>query len=97
MGKITVRIRGPVVFEKILGSRETELSLNKGSTLQDLLEELDVRTDGRLKRQLYDREGKFRKGTRIFLNGRDIRFVENRKMVLEEDDRVLLLPLLAGG
>lgn len=92
-----VRIRGPMIFEKILGSREIELSLPKGSTVQDLLEELDLRTEGQIKIQIYDKKGTFLKGTRIFLNGRDTRFLAEKELRFNSGDQVLFLPLLSGG
>jgi molybdopterin converting factor small subunit len=50
-----------------------------------------------LKEALYDEKGNFKKGVRIFLNGRDSRFIPEDDFRLQSGDRVLFLPLLAGG
>jgi len=97
MAEIKVKVRGVSVFEQILGAREREVYLQEGVSLPDLVKNLDYETQGALKEALYDEKGKFKKGVRIFLNGRDSRFIPEEDLRLQSGDRVLFIPLLAGG
>ena len=97
MSEINVKVRGVSVFEQILGARERDVYLPEGVSLPDLVKNLDYETQGALKETLYDEKGKLKKGVRIFLNGRDSRFLVEEDLRLNSGDLVLFLPLLAGG
>jgi len=97
MDRITVTVRGTVLFEGREGPRQDEYEIPLGWKIWDLVDHLDHLYKGRLKEDLFDRSGKFKKGVRIFLNGKDVRFLEERELELIEGDMVLFLPLLAGG
>ncbi len=97
MSEINVKVRGVSVFEQILGSREREIYLQEGESLPDLVKILDYESQGALKEALYDEKGRIKKGVRIFLNGRDSRFIPQEDLSLQNGDLVLFLPLLAGG
>jgi len=97
MDFITVTVRGTVLFEGREGPRKQKYEIPPGWKIWDLVDHLDHLSSGRLKENLFDRSAKFKKGVRIFLNGKDVRFLEETELVLNEGDVVLFLPLLAGG
>ena len=98
MDNITVNVRGTILFEGREGARQKEYQIPVGWNIWDLVEHLDKLTHGgRLKKALFDGSGYFRKGVRIFINGRDVRFLEHEELLLKEGDGILFLPLLAGG
>jgi MoaD family protein len=95
MPKIT--IRGVAVVQEIMGAREIEMEAEEGSTVDNLLAELDIKFDGRLSKLLYNEDGSPSKMVRIFLNGRDIHFLDKKAVTFGDGDIILLLPVLAGG
>ena len=97
MDFITVTVRGTVLFEGREGARKQKYEIPPGWKIWDLVDHLDHLSSGRLKENLFDKPAKFRKGVRIFINGKDVRFLEETELVLNEGDVVLFLPLLAGG
>ena len=80
-----------------MGTPEIEMETKEGSTVDNVLAELDIKFDGRLSKRLYNQDGSPSNLVRIFLNGRDIRFLEKKAIALSDGDIILLLPILAGG
>ncbi|HNR13364.1 MAG TPA: MoaD family protein [Thermodesulfobacteriota bacterium] len=92
-----VMIRGVSFFQEIMESREIEMEVRGGSTVESLLAELDSTFGGRLSKRLYNEDGSINNKVRVFLNGRDICFLGGKSVPLSEGDIILLLPILAGG
>ena len=90
-------IRGASFVQEIMGTREIEMEAKDGSTVENLLAELDIKFDRRLSKRLYNEDGSPSNLVRIFLNGRDIRFLDKKALILSDGDIILLLPVLAGG
>ena len=56
-----------------------------------------IRFDGKLSKRLYNQDGSPNNMIRVFLNGRDILFLDKKVTSLRDGDIVLLLPVLGGG
>ncbi|MCT7586791.1 MoaD/ThiS family protein [Arcobacter lacus] len=73
-------------FEIILG----------GENISDVVSNLvDKYQD--LKNHLFTNEGKLRSFVNIYLNEEDIRALDNLQTRVYEDDKILLVPSIAGG
>jgi molybdopterin synthase sulfur carrier subunit len=98
---IAVKVRTILSIKKILGKGEVDLRLPEGSTLDDLLLSLINMYGEGLTPHLFDagEKGRVRKAriTRIMINGRDIEFLNGLGTVLNEEDEVLILPIVSGG
>ena len=92
-----VIIRGVSFFQETMGTPEIEMETKEGSTVDNVLSALDARFGRKLSKRLYKEDGSLSNMVRIFLNGRDIRFLEKKAIALSEGDIILLLPVLAGG
>ena len=92
-----VVVRGVGLFQKILGAREISIEISEGSMLKGLITELDRRSDGQIGRHLFNQNGAQNDGVRIFLNGRDVRFLDKSETIITDGDIILFLPVLAGG
>lgn len=64
-------------------------------TVYELLDQLDIQYG--LGKIIYNRDKSIVDGIRIILRGRDIAFLEEDQLNLEEGDIVLVMPTLAGG
>ncbi len=66
-----------------------------GSTLKDLITDLDARHPGLGGRLLDD--GKLRRFVNVYLNDEDVRFLAGLDTALADGDKVTVLPAVAGG
>lgn len=94
-----VRIGTVVHLVPVLGQREVDYELSKGSTAGDLMGVLAANTADEHAGLLFaDRAlGIPHQHIRVIVNNRSITLLSGMDTVLQEGDRILLLPLLGGG
>jgi len=68
----------------------------KGDTVGDLVEDLERQFPG-LRERLLDDKGELRRFINVYVNEEDIRFLQGKTTVLEDGDRVSIVPAIAGG
>ncbi len=68
-----------------------------GDTLGEVLDNLIQRYGNALKRKLCDKDGKPKSFINIYINGKDMRFVEGLETKLKKNDEILILPAVSGG
>jgi molybdopterin synthase sulfur carrier subunit len=66
-----------------------------GSTLDELLSDLDVRHPG-LRERVVD-NGELRRFVNVYLNDEDVRFLDGITTKVADGDSVTILPAVAGG
>lgn len=81
---------------RTLMEKETRLELGGGSTIADLLRNLEVLYPG-LSGELFSRPGHLNPLVNILKNGRNIQHLQNLQTPLEEGDLIALFPPAAGG
>ena len=69
----------------------------EGSTLKEALENLTRIYGDELKQRLFDNDGKPKRFINIYINGKDMRFIEGLETKLKKDDEILILPAVSGG
>jgi molybdopterin synthase sulfur carrier subunit len=67
-----------------------------GATIAAVVEDLEHHHPG-LKERLCDEAGKVRRFVNIFVNGDDIRFLDNLETTIKDGDEVSIVPAIAGG
>ncbi|MEO8351458.1 MAG: MoaD/ThiS family protein [Chthoniobacteraceae bacterium] len=67
-----------------------------GATIDELIENLDRAHPG-LKERICDEAGAVRRFVNIYVNGEDIRFLEEKATPVKEADEVSIVPAIAGG
>ena len=94
---ITINIRTSVVLSEILGDWKFQISVPQNYTFGDLLNELIETYGEKLRPYVFEKDGKTLVSHIMFLvNGRNIRFLNKKETVLQDDDNVTIL-LPAGG
>ena len=95
---VTFKVKTIGAFKQIIGSREIELSMQEGTTLEQVFMHLTERWGDELQSKLFE------PGTttpfpyiRIMVNGQDIAFLNRMGTELQEGDEVLILPPAYGG
>ena len=95
---ITVKVRTILTLKKILGKGEVELSVPERSTLGQLLTSMVNRWGDELACHLFEPKiPSVLPSIRLMVNGQDIAFLNKMETVLQNEDEVLILPLISGG
>ena len=91
---MSMNVRIPTPLRRFTGGAE-EVSAN-GATVAALVEDLERNHPG-LKERICDESGKVRRFVNIFVNGDDIRFLNNLETAIKAGDEVSIVPAIAGG
>jgi len=88
-----------VTFSRALVSvtnnqRETR---TEGDTLREVLDNLTQIYGNALKSKIYDKDGRPKRFINIYINGKDMRFIEGLETKLKKNDEILILPAVSGG
>ncbi len=84
----------PVPFQSCTDGR-TEISV-EGRTVQQVLKNLNEIHAGILEK-ICDENGTPRRFVNLYLNQRDIRSLDNLATKVRDGDKILILPIAAGG
>jgi molybdopterin synthase sulfur carrier subunit len=91
---MSVQVRVPTPLRRFTGGAE-EVTAN-GTTVAALVDDLESHHPG-MKERICDEEGKVRRFVNIFVNGDDIRFLNNLDTPVKDGDEVSIVPAIAGG
>lgn len=91
---MSVRVRIPTPLRRLTnGERVIEVG---GADLAQAINELDRRFPG-IRGKILDEQGEVLRFVNIFVNERDIRFLDGLKTPLAEGAEVSIVPAMAGG
>ncbi|MFQ5902216.1 MAG: MoaD/ThiS family protein [Candidatus Binatia bacterium] len=91
---MTVRVRVPTPLRKFTnGADEVDA---QGNSVRALVEDLERKFPG-IKERVCDETGKIRRFVNVYVNGDDIRFLQNLETSLKEGDNISIVPAIAGG
>jgi MoaD family protein len=75
------------------GASEIEIQVkNVGEALDELTSKYPD-----LRKHLYSEEGELRQFVNLFINDEDVRFLQGMDTPVKDDDRLMILPSIAGG
>jgi MoaD family protein len=77
-------------------TKEKNIKIN-GSVLKEIFDTLVMKYGEQFKKRIYDEKGKIRRFINIYVNGRDIRFLNQLNTKLEEGDKISIVPAVGGG
>ena len=89
-----VQVRIPTPLRKYTAGAEVVQA--EGTTVATLVTDLDTRHPG-IRARICDDSGAVRRFVNIFVNGEDIRFLQNLDTALKAGDEVSIVPAIAGG
>jgi sulfur-carrier protein len=67
-----------------------------GSNIGALLDDLEANFPG-IKGRICDESGKVRRFVNIYVNGEDVRFLQNQQTPVKDSDEISIVPAIAGG
>jgi sulfur-carrier protein len=91
---MSVRVRVPTPLRKYTqGADEVNA---QGNSIRSIVEDLERNYPG-IKERICDETGKVRRFVNVYVNGDDIRFLQNLETSLKEGDNISIVPAIAGG
>jgi len=93
-GKMSVRVRIPTPLRRFTGGSEEVMA--SGATVGAVVEDMERQFPG-IKERLCDEEGRVRRFVNIYVNGDDIRFLEDLETPVKDGDELSIVPAIAGG
>lgn len=91
---MSVRVRIPTPLRRFTGGAE-EVTGN-GGTVGDVVSDLERQFPG-IREKLCDEEGRVRRFVNLYVNGDDIRFLNNLETAVKDRDEISIVPAIAGG
>lgn len=92
MGRVKITFYGALV--RITGEKTVKINC---STLRDAIDALTARYGVQFKNRILDEKGKLRRFINIYINGKDIRFLNHIDTRLKDGDKVSVIPAVGGG
>jgi len=89
-----VRVRVPTPLRKFTNGADEVKA--QGNTVRVLVDDLESKFPG-IKERICDETGKIRRFVNVYVNGDDIRFLQNMETALKEGDAISIVPAIAGG
>jgi molybdopterin synthase sulfur carrier subunit len=91
---MSVRVRVPTPLRKFTqGADEVDA---QGNTIRALMDDLEQNFPG-IKERICDETGKVRRFVNVYVNGDDIRFLQNLETGVKDGDNIAIVPAIAGG
>jgi molybdopterin synthase sulfur carrier subunit len=88
------QVRIPTPLRKYTGGAEAVQA--DGATVAAIVADLDKRHPG-IRDRICDESGAVRRFVNIFVNGEDLRFLQNLDTAVKAGDEVSVVPAIAGG
>ncbi len=89
-----IQVTIPTPLRNLTGGKDTVDAA--GATVGEIIADLDKNYPG-LKTRLCDESGKIRRFVNFYINGEDIRFMQDQETLVKENDEVSIVPAIAGG
>ena len=91
---MSIHVRIPTPLRKFTGGRDTIEAT--GASIGAILADLDAKHPG-LRERICDADGSVRRFVNLYINGDDIRFLDNLNSPVKDGDEVSIVPAIAGG
>jgi len=92
MGKIRITLYGTLA--RITGEKTTDLD---ALTVKEAIRILVAKYGEKFNSRIYDENGNLRRFVNIYVNGKDVRFLEDLATELRDSDEISIIPAVGGG
>jgi len=91
---MAVQVRIPTPLRKFTDGRDTVEA--DGDSIAAVLTDLDAKHPG-LRDRICETDGSVRRFVNLYVNGDDIRFLDNLSSAVKSGDEISIVPAIAGG
>lgn len=91
---MSIKVRVPAPLQKLTKNQEEVQA--SAANVKELIDSLEKDFPG-IKERVCDESGKVRKFINIYVNGEDVRFLQQDATPLKDGDEVSIIPAIAGG
>jgi molybdopterin synthase sulfur carrier subunit len=91
---MAVRVRVPTPLRRFTGGADEVAA--EGASVKAIIEDLEQHHPG-MRERLLDDKGMLRRFVNIYLNGDDIRFLDELNSKVKDGDHLSIVPAIAGG
>ena len=91
---MAISVRVPTPLRRFTGGKDEVPA--EGASFRAIIENLDTRHPG-LRERLLDDKGEIRRFVNIYLNGDDVRFLDQLNSKVKDGDEISIVPAIAGG
>ncbi|HXW83217.1 MAG TPA: ubiquitin-like small modifier protein 1 [Candidatus Binataceae bacterium] len=91
---MSVKVRVPTPLRRFTGGVGEVTA--EGGTLAAVIEDLERRHPG-MRERLMDDKGELRRFVNIYINGEDVRFLQQLTSKVKDGDDISIVPAIAGG
>ena len=89
-----VNVKVPTPLRKFTAGSETVSGT--GATVGALIEDIEKRHAG-IRERICDEQGRVRRFVNLYINGEDIRFLQQLDTKVKDGDEISIVPAIAGG
>ncbi|MBX7213000.1 MAG: MoaD/ThiS family protein [Thermoflexales bacterium] len=90
-------VRVFATLRQVIGSKTIEVARSDGTTIRHVLDEVVARYPA-MGAELFNDKGQLHNYVHVFVNGRDVRYLEHLlETPIREQDEVELFPAVGGG
>jgi molybdopterin synthase sulfur carrier subunit len=89
-----VNVKVPTPLRKFTAGSETVSGT--GATVGALVEDLEKKYPG-IRERICDEQGRVRRFVNLYINGDDIRFLQQLDTKVKDGDEISIVPAIAGG
>ena len=90
---MAIEVRVTSVLQRVVGGKTVQ---SEGNTIAEVLEQINAQHPG-FREQITMEDGSLHRFVNIYVNGEDVRFLDNVNTRLTEKDEVSIVPAVAGG
>ena len=91
-----MKVKLYATLRPLVDAPEVEVNAGPGDTIGTLLEELTTKYP-QLRREIFEEDGSLRERIHVFINGRDVRYMDGLETRLKEGDDIRIFPPVGGG
>jgi molybdopterin synthase sulfur carrier subunit len=91
---MSIRVRVPTPLRKFTAGQDEVAAA--GESVKAVIEDLESRHPG-MRDRLLDENGGLRRYVNVYLNGNDIRFLDQLDSKVTDGDDISIVPAIAGG
>ena len=91
---MSIMVSIPTPLRGLTGDRDEVEA--KGANIAEIIADLEKNYPG-IRERLTDGEGNLRRFVNIYINGEDIRFLQDKNTAVKDGDEISIVPAIAGG